>query len=412
MAIASLALGVGANVLIFGILDALLLKPLPFEDSDRLVIVWTTPDQTPDDRRTSSVSSFYALSERASASFDSIGAFNGGACGVRTSGLEEDGMAAERVFGQTFSTSLFDTLGLEPLIGRGLVEGEDAVDNQAAVTLISYAVWQRRFSGDPEILGRTIQLDRVPTTIVGVLPRGFDLFGYETDFIAPLCVTQAQIESRVGGLTIIARLRRDASIAQAQAEVDGVSRGLAESDPERHAGVSYRLEPLQTAVYGDYAARLLLLQGAVGFVLLIACANVAGLLLARATGRRSEIATRMVLGATRARAAAPFVAESLLCAVVGGGVGLFLAWLGRSVFVELAPLGLPRLEGASLGSAALVFTVLIVLCAACISVLPALKVARMPLTQPIRGTAHGATQTRASNRLRNAMVGGQVALSR
>jgi hypothetical protein len=198
VAAASLALGVGANTLVFSLLDSTLLRPLDLPEADRLVAIWTAPADNPDQLGTSSIARYVAVRDQAR-SFESVAAFNGLACGVKTLGFDRDGMAAERILGQTVSPTMFQTLGVQPLIGRTFFDDEDRVDQVANVVLLSYRSWQRRFAGDPAIVGKTVTLDRAATTVIGVLPDGFDFFGNEREFIAPLCLTRAQVESRVGG---------------------------------------------------------------------------------------------------------------------------------------------------------------------------------------------------------------------
>jgi putative ABC transport system permease protein len=189
-------------------------------------------------------------------------------------------------------------------------------------------MWQRRFAGDPAIVGKMFTLNRAATTVIGVMPADFTFFGNQVEFFLPLCLTGTQVLSRVGGNTIVGRLKPGVSIRQAQAEVDTLSAQLAAGDPERHKGLGARVESLQRAAYRDYRSPLLILQGAVAFVLLIGCANVAGLLLARAASRRTEVAVRAALGAGRPRIIRQLVAESFPLSVFGGVVGLFLSWGG------------------------------------------------------------------------------------
>ena len=194
----SLALGIGANTLIFSVLDSTLLKPLPLPDPERLVILWNVPDQSkPDLLGTSSIPRYYAFRDRTQ-SFESVAAFNGLACGIRNLGFDQDGAPPERIVGQTISPSMFRALGVTPIVGRTFADDEDQADNVAPVTLISYRTWQRRFGGDANVVGKTLTLNRVPTTVIGVMPANFDFFGTDLEFFAPLCLTRAQELSRLG----------------------------------------------------------------------------------------------------------------------------------------------------------------------------------------------------------------------
>lgn len=415
-AVASLALGIGANTLIFSIVRAALLKPLPYPEPDRLAVIWTTPSQKPDQTGSSSVSTYFDLRDTAQ-SFEAVGAFNGGGCGVRSLGAERDGTSAERLLGQCFSPSLFGILGLQPTLGRVFTEAEDQVENVAPVALISYALWQRRFAHDPGIIGTTVSLNRTPVTIIGVLPPEFSLFRdvnfpatrtSDLDFIVPLEMTRNQVQSRVGGLTIVGRLKPGKTIEQAQAELDFLAVHLAASDPDRHQGLALRVQSAQQAAFGKYRPRLLLLEGAVACVLLIACANVAGLLLARTTSRSVEIALRLTLGASRGRVVRQLVAENLPLALLGGLIGVGLAWAGLQVFIGLAPQDFPRLNRMALDLRVLGFTAVLVLAASLLcSILPAIQAARIDLKQSSRSTTGGVNRQRA----RRFLVAGQIASS-
>jgi putative ABC transport system permease protein len=418
----SLALGIGANTLIFSVLDSTLLKPLPLPDPERLVILWNVPDQSkPDLLGTSSIPRYYAFRDRTQ-SFESVAAFNGLACGIRNLGFDQDGAPPERIVGQTISPSMFRALGVTPIIGRTFADGEDQADNVAPVTLISYRTWQRRFGGDANVVGKTLTLNRVPTTVIGVMPANFDFFGTDLEFFAPLCLTRAQEFSRLGANTIVARLKPGVSIALAQAEVDGISAQLAESDPARHKGIGTRVESLQRAqtrffnangqASGDYRASLLILQGAVAFVLLIACANVAGLLLARTATRRSEIALRLALGAGRWRLVRQLVAENFPVAAVGGTLGVALSWLGLRLFLTMAPPGFPRIDQVALNFRVVTFTALIVvLTTVLFAVVPAIQASKATLADPMSDSGRSATGSAKRQRVRRLLVTGQVALA-
>jgi putative ABC transport system permease protein len=421
-AIVSLALGIGANTLIFSVLDSTLLKPLALPDPDRLVVLWNVPDRSkPDQLGTSSIPRYYAFRDR-SQSFESVAAFNGLACGIRNLGFDQDGVPPERILGQTISPSMFQVLGVSPAMGRAFTDDEDRADNVAPVALISHRTWQRRFGGDAQVVGKTLTLNRVPTTVIGVLPEQFDFFGRDLEFFAPLCLTRAQELSRVGGNTIVARLKPGISIAQAQAEVDSISAQLAASDPARHQGIGTRVELLQRAQAryfntdgrpsGDYRSALLILQGAVAFVLLIACANVAGLLLARTASRRGEVALRLALGAGRWRLVRQLVTESFPLAVVGGTLGVVLSWVGLRLFLRMAPPGFPHLDQVSLNVRVLGFTALIVVVTTVLfAVVPAIQASKATLVDPMRDSGRSATGGVERQRARSLLVTGQVALA-
>ncbi len=415
----SLALGIGANTLVFSLLDSTLLRPLNLPDSDRLVAIWTVPADNPDQLGTSSIQRFFALRDQTQ-SFEAVGAFNGIACGVKTLGLERDGIAAERILGQTVSPTMFRALGIEPLLGRAFTEAEDIVDQVSPVILLSHRSWMRRFEGDPAIVGKTVTLDRVPTTVIGVLPSSFDFFGNDREFLAPLCLTRAQVDSRVGGNSIVGRLKPGVPIERARAEIETLAASLAAMDAARHAGLSFRMESLKRSQArlldgigqpsGDYATSLVMLQGAVGFVLLVACANVAGLLLARGTGRHHEIALRMTLGAGRARIVRQVLTESLPLTLLGASLAVLIAWLGLKLLVSSAPSGIPRLDQVSLDLRLLSFTAAIALATSLIfAIVPALHASR--ITSGPFGPSQRTTSSAQHQRMRSVLVCGQIALA-
>jgi putative ABC transport system permease protein len=331
---------------------------------------------------------------------------------VGTLGAEQDGAPAERILGQTLSPSLFRSLGVKPLMGRTFDDDEDQVDNVAPVVVISHGMWQRRFAGDPAIVGKTFNLNRANTTVIGVMPADFTFFGDRVEFFLPLCLTGTQVLSRVGGNTIVGRLKPGVSTKTAQAEVDAISAQLAAGDPERHRGLGARVETLQQAAYRDYRSPLLILQGAVAFVLLIGCANVAGLLLARAASRRTEVAVRAALGAGRQRIVRQLVAESLPLSILGGVLGLILSWGGLKLFLMFAPANFPRLHEVSLNLRVLGFTGLVVMLTSVVfAVVPAIQTSKLDLLHSLRESGRSGTDGIARQRLRRALVTGQIALA-
>jgi putative ABC transport system permease protein len=416
VAAVSLALGIGANTLVFTLVDAALLRPLALPESHRLVTVWNIPDTTKPDRLgTHSITRYVAFKDLMR-SFESVAAHNGLACGIKSLGFAEDGIPPERVLGQTVSPSMFRTLGVEPMLGRTFTEAEDQVDQLAPVVVLSHRMWQRRYASDGNIVGKTIVLDRQPTTIIGVMPERFNFFGEQVEFFVPLCLTRAQVESRVGANTVIARLKAGVTVEQAQTEIDALGERLAATDPVHHRGFGAKVESLQRSATrsagtgGDYGSALLMLQGAVGVVLLIACANVAGLLLARTAARRTEVALRQAIGASRPRMVRQLVTETLPLALLGGGLGMVLAWGGLRLFVRTAPPDFPRVQDVSIDLRVLSFTAIVALVTALVfAVLPALQASRTHVTGALKESSRGATAGR--QRIRHALVVGQIALA-
>jgi putative ABC transport system permease protein len=418
-AVVSLALGIGANTLIFSLLDSTLLRPMALADPDRLAAIWTVPVSNPTQAGSSSVSTYFELRDR-NRSFESMGAFNGAACGTRTLGTDENGGSAERIRGVTISPTLLRTLGVAPLLGRAFSDDEDPTEAQPNIIMLSYRMWQRRFGGDPGIVGTTLLLDGAQTAIVGVMPAGFDFFGDAYEYFAPLCITRAQAESKAGAITIVGRLKPGVSLAQAQSELSALAASLAASRPERHGGLGVRVESLQRAharpldgngqPSQDYGSPLVILQGAVAFVLLIACANVAGLLLARTAGRRAEVGLRFALGASRKRVIRQLVTESLPLAAIGGLIGILLSWVGLRTFIAIAPPDFPGLDHVALNLRVLGFTAAVVIMTSLLfAIVPAVQASHVTLVDPLKSGGRGSSGRQ--QRFRRYLVTGQIALA-
>src|SRR5581483_3671256 len=307
---------------------------------------------------------------------------------------------------------MFRAIGVRPQLGRVFTEAENQIDNDAPVVLISHGLWQRHFNGDRNVIGKTLILDKIPTTVIGVMPSDFTFFGDDTDLWGPLPIGHLQAQSKQGFLVAIARLKPGVSIRQAQAEADGLAAQLATADPERNKGNGAQVQSLQEAAYGGFRSPLLILQGAVAFVLLIGCANVAGLLLARAASRRTEIAIRTALGAVRWRTIGQLLTESLKLSILGGIVGIFLSWAGLKAFIAAAPPNFPRLTEIALDARVLGFTGLIVVLTALIfGIFPALQASKPDLVNSLKESGRGGTDTLIRQRLRSALVTVQIALS-
>jgi putative ABC transport system permease protein len=403
----SLALGIGANTVIFSLINGTLLRPLAFMDPDRLVVVWKTPVGHPDQRNNVNVSSYFAIRDHNS-SFESVGVFNGAPANL---GAEQNGAPAERINGETFSPSMFKVIGAQPRLGRIFTDDEDQVDNAAPVVIISDRLWQRHFNRDPNVVGKTLMMDLKPITVIGVMPAGFTFFSDDTDFWVPQPLSRLQVQSKSGFLVLVARLKKGVAMKQAQAEMAGIAAQLASGDPERNQGMSAQVQSLQEAAYGGLKQPLLLLQGAVAFVLLIGCANVAGLMLARAASRRTEIAVRTALGAGRGRIIRQLVTESVPLAILGGALGVLLAWGGLKLVLIAAPQYLKTLD-ISLDAAVLGFTALIaILTAVVFGVVPAIQASKLDLVGSLKETGRSGTESAARQHLRSALVTLQIGLA-
>jgi len=404
----SLALGIGANTVIFSLINTTLLRPLDYPDSKRLMVVWSAPTDHPDNRNSMNVSTYDAIRNQAT-SFESIGAFNST---VRNIGADLDGTPAERVNGQTFTPSMFGVIGVKPLLGRLIAPDEAPMDNAAPVMIITYRFWQSHYHGDKNVIGRTVLLDNVPNTIIGVMPEGFTFFQDDVDYWTPLAFGLSQSRSKAGFLLTIGRLKPGVSVKQADAEVKGIAAQLAKGDPDRDAGLTAFVQGLQEAAYGGYQSPLLILQGAVAFVLLIGCANVAGLLLARAASRKTEVAIRTAIGAGRGRIVRQLLTESLPLSALGGLIGILLSWGGLKLFVAAAPEGFPRLDEVSLDLRVLGFTALIVILTSVIfGIVPALQASKPDLIGSLKESGRSGTDSVARQHLRSALVIVQIALA-
>lgn len=407
----SLALGIAANTTIFSIINATLLSPLAFEDSDRLVAITTYPLEFPENRGVAGYREWDAW--RDARSFESVGGMVPGR-NVRNLGAEQDGAPAEELEAIRANTAMFRTLGIRPQLGRVFTEEEDQVDNTAPVVLITDRFWERRFERDPAVLGRTLRLDGVVTTIIGVLPPGIEeaLFRPNASLWVPWGVVAAQTISDARFITVFARLAPGTGIDAARAELDGIATRFRQEYPNSNETTGFNAMGLHEFFYSGLDEPLFVLQGAVLFVLLIACANVAGLLLAHASSRQMEVAIRSAVGAARTRLVRQVLTESVVLSAIGGLLGVFLAWGGIRVFVRAAPPGLPGMDQMSINLNVLAFTALVVVATAVVfGIVPAVQGSRPDLTSLLNDSSRGSSGGIARQRLRLVMVAFQTGVA-
>ncbi|HYL73133.1 MAG TPA: ABC transporter permease [Bryobacteraceae bacterium] len=407
-AVVSLALGIGANTAIFGLINTILLGPLPYHDLDRVVMVATVPPQHPRDTRGASVPEYFAW-QKQNRAFETLGAASQD---ERDFGTQQNGVAAERIRGEEVTPEVFAALGVQPILGRVFTAAEDPIDAPAPVMVISHRLWQRRFASDPNVLSKAVLLDGVNTSIIGVMPPEFRFEDDVSDFWSPIRFNHFQLSGSARYLVVVARLKPGVGIRQAQSEMDAVAAQLAKDFPDRNKGWGIRVQTVREGLFGEMRQPLLVLEGAVAFVLLIACANVAGLLLARASSRRTEVAVRMALGAGRGHIVRQLLTESMLLSLLGGALGVLLAWWGLRALVSLSPPYFPRLHEIGVDLRVLGFTALVsILTGIAFGFAPALMTSKPDLVESLKESARGASASRGRQRLRGALVASQIALS-
>jgi putative ABC transport system permease protein len=405
VAVAALALGIGANTAIFSVVDTLLIRPLPYHDGSRLAIVWEF--NIPRDGINPSVSPGNFIHWRElNHSFQELSAIS---LTFRTT-LTGRGDPVELPVQYT-SWSLFGVLGVRPQLGRDFTQAEDAPG--VHVVIISDRLWRERFGADPSIVNRAIALDGVAQTVVGIMPRGFSILDKTVDVWSTIGFAPEARTPRGRWILVVGRLKDGVSLAQAQDDMTRVSAELTRLFPKFDTGWTSRVVGLRDQLTGDVRPALIVMLGAVGFVLLIACANVGNLILARATGRQRELAVRAALGASRGRLVRQMLGESLLLSFAGSAAGLLLAWwavvLLRTAVAEKLPI--PRLESVGIDGDVLLFTLAAALVSAILfGTAPALSSAGARLTDGLKEGARGGTSGRGA-RVRSVFVVVEMALA-
>src|SRR3954465_2701032 len=405
-AVAALAIGIGANTAIFAVVNTILIQRLPYTNPERLAIVWE--HNVPGDRRNNVVSPGNYLhwrdmnsvfAEMASVSLTFRAAYTG------------DG-EPEEVMQQIVTATLFPMLGVNAAVGRVFTADEDRPQANRVV-LLSDRFWRRRFAADPKVVNRSIHLDGDLFTVVGVLPPGFSILDKNVDVWVPAGFS-ARARTPGGRWTmVIARLKDGVSFAQAQDDMTRVAGQLTAMFPNADTGWTARVVPLKEQLTGDVRPALFVLLGAVAFVLLIACANVANLLLARATTRQRELAVRAALGAGRTRLIRQLLSESALLSVIGGAAGLALAWWGLTILRTTMAASLPiqRLEFVGINGSVLFFACVVALGSGLLfGVIPAFTAAGVSLTESLREGGRTGTASRGRH-VRHGLVIVEMALA-
>lgn len=402
IALAVLALGIGANTAIFSAVEGVLLHPLPYSDPNRLVMVWEDSSYIGFAHNTPALGNFVDWRAQNQVFTDMVAmrfsnaAFTGG-------------QEPEQLLGRRVMPNFFDILGVQPALGRPFTAEEDAAKTK--VVVLSYSLWQRRYHGDSSVLGRSILMDGEATTVVGVMPRGFFFPDREAAYWIPASFTPEELARRTHhNLEVFARMKSGITVERAQHDMDVVAKRLQQQYPATNTNVGAVVVPIREQYAGDTATGLWVLQVAAVLVLLIACSNLANLLLARATGRKREIAVRLALGASRGQIAAQLVTESLLLSVCGGIAGLLIGRVCWSVFENLVPSQITG-NGFALSAPLLVFTAVVsILAGLFFGVIPALRATDVPIQESLKEGGR-AGESRGGMRLRDSLVVAQFAMA-
>ena len=412
VAVLALALGIGANTAIFSLVNSVLLRPLPYKNADRIVIVWeskaglsphnvVSPPNFLDWRSQNSV--FESMAYLAD----------------RSVNLTGEG-SAEQVDAQYVEYNFFDTLGIHPILGRGFTKQNDEVGNDDVV-ILSSALWKERFGSNPDAIGKKILINGSGYSIVGVAPANFDFYiaggsvtGEHPKLWLPLVLSLPLRDRSTAGrfLTVVARLKPGAELDQAQAQMDTIAARLARSYPNKDQGWGVTVVPVRREISGNVRPALLLLAGAVGLVLLIACANLSSLLLARATGRQKELAIRAALGASPSRIARQLLVENIMLAAIGGTVGIALALLATRALLQATPPGLFALRSIPVGAPVILFALIMTLIAAILfGFVPSYVLAHFEVSPSLRNASRGNSDGRSGRTAHKIFIIAEVALT-
>ena len=407
-AVLTLALGIGANTVVFGLVDAILLRPLAFDRPEQLVKIWGAISKQDIPQNWISEPELWDLRDGVTA-FATIAAYSTG----QGANLSRGDSEPVRATMSQASAELLPTLGVRPLMGRLFTADEDRPGRDHVVVL-DFGFWTSQMASDPGIVGRDIRLNGEPFTVLGVLPEGFT-FGGETNMWVPLALDRAKPNNRGSHyLEVVARLSPGTSFERAATELENAARKMAADFPQQYppdSGFALYARPLQVDLVGPARTNLIILFAAVGFVLLIACINLANLLLARGSSRSRELAVRAALGATRGRIARQLMTESVVIAAIGGACGVLLAWWGTDALRNSAAVALPQTRPIAIDARVLLFSALMSLLTGLVfGIVPALRAADARAYDPLKDSVRGSS-TGSGHRLRSALVVAEIALA-
>jgi putative ABC transport system permease protein len=402
----ALALGIGANSAIFSIINATMLKPLPFDDLDRIVAVWEKAPGPGAERNQASVANYLDWREQSN-SFENLAIYMYWSANL--SGID----TPERVRGYQVSPNLLDVVGVKVALGRNFLPDED-LPGKDNVVILTHGLWRRNFGGDPNVVGRTANVNGVARTIIGVMPPDV-IYPYGAELLAPMAMTTETMRNRNYHTSlVVGRLKEGVSIGQAQSDLDAIAGRLEQQYPNTNTGRGVGVFPILEDTVREYKTGTLMLMAAVAFVLLIACANVANLTLARATGRMKEIALRLALGATRGRIIRQLLTESVILAFMGGTIGVLLAGWGvealKLTLPEEAAGMMPGYNHLGVNSRVLVFTLIVsVVTGILFGLAPAIQASKPDLNEMLKDGVGKAGVGR--HRLRAALVVAEISMS-